>query len=868
MAYMKTYFYSCFLLGSFICFPSFSQNNNIGIGTLTPAPSALLDIDASAGNNKGMLVPRLTAVQRIAIPSPANSLLVFDIDSACFFYFNAVTSSWKSLCNSGTVGGIGSTGSTGINGSTGLLGSMGFTGNTGSSGSTGNIGITGFTGSTGKVGTTGISGSTGDVGQIGQTGSTGITGATGELGSTGTTGLIGTTGASGLIGSTGSTGEDLGTHWTISGNAGTSSATNFIGTTDPIDLVVKTNNSERMRILANGNVGIGTTVPDAKLDIRSSVGDPDTTLKVIRNFNGEVYKTAAFIGGIDASKANSGIYVMQKDNSSFSSINSYILNVVNNGTSQMLVNGVGNVGIGTTTPGNTLTVASGSSQFPSAISVLPSTHATSRRAGLILDDWLFDQDILGTGTKDFSLYQVSNAAHRLYFSTNGNVGIGTTTPAVKLHIADQGPVEFRLSPGSPGISGLNTAAIRLTGENFGTTEGFLINYTNDGDTYIDNIYNDPIITKPAIRFRTATDGTPINAMTLTHNGNVGIGTTAPSSLLHSAGQISSGIPFGGQGGALANNGSLLFYNAANTNTLNIRSGVTFVSHSLTLPAAQGTPFSFLQNDGAGNLSWANVSNAGWLTTGDTGTTPSTAPLGSAVNNNFIGTKDTKDFVVATNNLERFRVTSGGKIGMGTVNPTRQLTVYNDAAAIFSSSGTNNNSYYVGSTPVLAVSTDGNNASLSGAYLNNPLFIVGRGGGINGPTEEFLRVNLNGFVGINTSSPAYTLDVCGDIRATGSIYYDGSCGAMDGSAYSKPDFVFRPEYTSYTLAEVEKFIKQKGHLPWLTSAKKEENDHKGTVNITRMSFETLEAVENMQLQILEQQKLIVEMQKQIDMLKKK
>src|SRR3972149_772262 len=73
---------------------AFSQNNNIGIGTLTPAPSALLDIDASPGNNKGVLVPRMTALQRLAIPAPANSLLVFDTDSACFFYYNAISKSW------------------------------------------------------------------------------------------------------------------------------------------------------------------------------------------------------------------------------------------------------------------------------------------------------------------------------------------------------------------------------------------------------------------------------------------------------------------------------------------------------------------------------------------------------------------------------------------------------------------------------------------------------------------------------------------------------------------------------------------------------------------------------------------------------
>jgi hypothetical protein len=45
--------------------------------------------------------------------------------------------------------------------------------------------------------------------------------------------------------------------WRTTGNAGTSAANNFIGTTDAIDLVFRTNNSEKMRIQSGGNVGIG-----------------------------------------------------------------------------------------------------------------------------------------------------------------------------------------------------------------------------------------------------------------------------------------------------------------------------------------------------------------------------------------------------------------------------------------------------------------------------------------------------------------------------------------------------------------------------------------------------------------------------------
>lgn len=55
--------------------------------------------------------------------------------------------------------------------------------------------------------------------------------------------------------------------WNISGNSGTNPSTDFLGTIDAQPLIFKTNNSEKARITPNGNVGIGTTNPQAKLDV-------------------------------------------------------------------------------------------------------------------------------------------------------------------------------------------------------------------------------------------------------------------------------------------------------------------------------------------------------------------------------------------------------------------------------------------------------------------------------------------------------------------------------------------------------------------------------------------------------------------------
>ncbi len=140
----------------------------------------------------------------------------------------------------GATGATGPTGSTGANGTTGATGPTGATGSGGgATGTTGPTGPTGATGATGSGGgTTGPTGSTGPNGVTGPTG-TGLQGATGI---TGPTGPAGATGAQGIQGITGPTGIGGGSGWALTGNAGTNTNTNFIGTTDTSNLVFKVNN--------------------------------------------------------------------------------------------------------------------------------------------------------------------------------------------------------------------------------------------------------------------------------------------------------------------------------------------------------------------------------------------------------------------------------------------------------------------------------------------------------------------------------------------------------------------------------------------------------------------------------------------------
>lgn len=59
--------------------------------------------------------------------------------------------------------------------------------------------------------------------------------------------------------------------WSLTGNSGTSAATNFIGTTDLNPLVIKTNNTEWMRVTPTGELAIGNTNPLTTLDVTGNI---------------------------------------------------------------------------------------------------------------------------------------------------------------------------------------------------------------------------------------------------------------------------------------------------------------------------------------------------------------------------------------------------------------------------------------------------------------------------------------------------------------------------------------------------------------------------------------------------------------------
>lgn len=115
----KILFLFCLLSSSV----AFAQRENVGIGTIKPDASAVLDVNSST---KGLLMPRMSLQQRNSIQNPAKGLIIYQTDMISgFYYFDG--SEWKGISNSeksvaGTDGDWTNVGNSGLNSATNFLG--------------------------------------------------------------------------------------------------------------------------------------------------------------------------------------------------------------------------------------------------------------------------------------------------------------------------------------------------------------------------------------------------------------------------------------------------------------------------------------------------------------------------------------------------------------------------------------------------------------------------------------------------------------------------------------------------------------------------------------------------------------------------
>jgi hypothetical protein len=265
-----------------------------------------------------------------------------------------------------------------------------------------------------------------------------------------------------------------------------------------------------------GNVGIGTTAPGAALDV---IGTGIFQYAALEN-EGEFLR----ISRTSQTTRYSSLWARQ----SVTKANNYIGFRVYDGNStdyapveMMRITGSGNVGIGTTNPTAKLEIGGDNN----GLKISGATYVSAE----LLDGGSNDSGYLSlyrAGVKAFSI-----GANDTYFNY-GNVGIGTTGPAQKLHVFGATPqVEIDSS------SGTNPSLFLTTTND--TTQGIKFSYDQGaGDGYIDNVWNNAA---GDLFFRLRTLGTPVDVLSLKASGNVGIGTTAPVSKFHLYDSAGSGL---------------------------------------------------------------------------------------------------------------------------------------------------------------------------------------------------------------------------------------------------------------------------------------------------------------------------------------
>jgi len=153
----------------------------------------------------------------------------------------------------------------------------------------------------------------------------------------------------------------------------------------------------------------------------------------------------------------------------------------------------------------------------------------------------------------------------------------------------------------------------------------------------------------------------IEKMRVKATGNVGLGTSAPASLLH----VRSTMRLGLTGQA---NGGLIFNNTAG-NIITFNTPTSMSNQVYTLPTAVGANGNVLTYTTGGQLIWGSGGTAtdDWRLNGNNNATDSSK----------LGTLNNKPLMIYANNAERMRVATNGNVGIKETTPYCRLHVRGD-----------------------------------------------------------------------------------------------------------------------------------------------------------------------------------------------
>jgi hypothetical protein len=513
------------------------------------------------------------------------------------------------------------------------------------------------------------------------------------------------------------------------------------GTSDSFVVFDESPESSPFVITNTGNVGIGTTSTSWKLDVQGGRA---------------MFAAASEQYAVGSRYSSSGGAVYFGANNATSTPDAVISAA--GGTTLMTLQNGGNVGIGTTTPNEKLTVVGGISStngYFSNGSFVGSTLELIADRGSNNGPFI-DFKTLGNEDYDCRLVQENNglqfstggngaAMLRMTILSGGNVGIGTSTPTEKLEVAGnlkiggsttENYISFAGTFGDNANLPHTFIMERLYGGSGTEKSELLLAKGNDAD----NITGQDRIRMVAgsILFDTYSNSVPLQVvgstmynlvtagstkMIIASSGNVGIGTINPDTNcgLHVVGNIADDFSI-----------KIENTNPNGYSSLNLGKGADQVGI------------------------WRN----GDLNTGYAGA--SSLNLGTIIPSN-IG--------FHTNNSTKMFISSGGNVGIGTVSPSTRLHV-EGVITLGSYQGIvsrNNltNTFIAGGSGW----DQGGEIYLSGPSNSDGGIVALSTGSTNtgGTNTERMRINSSGNVGIGTTTPNQRLTVSGNISASEIIY---------------------------------------------------------------------------------------------------
>jgi hypothetical protein len=291
----------------------------------------------------------------------------------------------------------------------------------------------------------------------------------------------------------------------------------FIGSVSNNSFSIYSNNAERIRINTSGNVGIGLTAPSARLHLG---GSGNTEAVIDASINGSaILSILNSVGGSGVIGYSSGALrfgtVTGANAAGFSE--------------KMRIEANGNVGIGTTNPGYKLSIAgSGNTYNISPHGSGVDVYSTGNIAPHYQTNYWWFTGVPGAGT------------FRMGLDASGNLGIGTSSPAYKLDVVGSGRVSDTLfvnttiNRGKLNITGYDNGGINIIDQRTSSSGVF-----NSSITFRD--YYDSVVAASIDFYHNQFFGSGVNRLgfsfegserlTILRSGNVGIGTSSPTSRL-------------------------------------------------------------------------------------------------------------------------------------------------------------------------------------------------------------------------------------------------------------------------------------------------------------------------------------------------